>query len=211
MKPSSRTPEGEPNLCPVCGNEVRLEASQPAGDAPCPHCGHLLWFWSVHNDDSPDGRRLKRVRTATTGIVAMARSDAPRDEIVSGVLPGLLDVFLADTCCLWTVADDDFQLEFHCEAEKTTVAVEQIESERRRIVAEVFATGDLILRRGQAADSTQTCRVKPIDWLVFAAPLDRRHEPRSVIEVVRRPSTKRGADRGMSKFLDQMSKIMCGH
>ena len=44
MIPSSRTPEGEPLCCPLCGHEVRVEVSHPAGDAPCPHCGHLLWF-----------------------------------------------------------------------------------------------------------------------------------------------------------------------
>ncbi|HEY2839260.1 MAG TPA: phosphopantetheine-binding protein [Pirellulales bacterium] len=42
---SSRTPEGEPNRCPLCGKDVILEPSQPLGDAPCPHCGHLLWFF----------------------------------------------------------------------------------------------------------------------------------------------------------------------
>src|SRR5262245_24691474 len=41
---SSRTPEGEPNHCPVCGQEVRLEPSYPTSDAPCPNCGTLLWF-----------------------------------------------------------------------------------------------------------------------------------------------------------------------
>ena len=39
MNPSSRTPEGEPNQCPICGKEVRLEPSRPPGDAPCPNCG----------------------------------------------------------------------------------------------------------------------------------------------------------------------------
>lgn len=43
---SSRTPEGSPNRCPVCGAEVRIEPSRPSGDAPCPSCGHLLWFIS---------------------------------------------------------------------------------------------------------------------------------------------------------------------
>lgn len=47
MNPASRTPEGEPNRCPVCGKEVRLEPSRPPGDAPCPNCGHLLWFPST--------------------------------------------------------------------------------------------------------------------------------------------------------------------
>jgi hypothetical protein len=44
MPISSRTPEGSPNQCPLCGNAVRIEPSQPFGDAPCPSCGTLLWF-----------------------------------------------------------------------------------------------------------------------------------------------------------------------
>ncbi|QDV36037.1 hypothetical protein ElP_39470 [Tautonia plasticadhaerens] len=41
---SSRTPEGQPNNCPVCGKAIVMEPSQPFGDAPCPHCGCLLRF-----------------------------------------------------------------------------------------------------------------------------------------------------------------------
>jgi rubrerythrin len=41
---STRTPEGQPNYCPVCGKIVVMEPSQPFGDAPCPHCGCLLRF-----------------------------------------------------------------------------------------------------------------------------------------------------------------------
>src|SRR5262245_17102642 len=39
---SSRTPEGSPHRCPVCGKSVCVDPSNPAGDAPCPNCGHLL-------------------------------------------------------------------------------------------------------------------------------------------------------------------------
>jgi acyl carrier protein len=28
----------------LCGAETNLEFSDPAGDAPCPKCGHLLWL-----------------------------------------------------------------------------------------------------------------------------------------------------------------------
>ena len=44
---SSRTPEGAPNRCPVCGNSFCVEPSTPPGDAPCPHCGSLAWFGEV--------------------------------------------------------------------------------------------------------------------------------------------------------------------
>jgi hypothetical protein len=49
MTISSRTPEGEPNHCPICGLHFQLEPSPPAGDGPCPGCGHLLWFSSRRN------------------------------------------------------------------------------------------------------------------------------------------------------------------
>ena len=51
MTISSRTPEGMPGRCPVCGHAVRIEVSQPFGDAPCPACGSLLWF--VTSDSEP--------------------------------------------------------------------------------------------------------------------------------------------------------------
>ena len=44
MTVSSRTPEGYPADCPLCGAATNLEFSDPAGDAPCPSCGHLLWM-----------------------------------------------------------------------------------------------------------------------------------------------------------------------
>ncbi len=45
----SRTPEGFPARCPLCGAETNLEFSDPGDDAPCPNCGQLLWMSSrVH-------------------------------------------------------------------------------------------------------------------------------------------------------------------
>jgi anti-sigma B factor antagonist len=43
MSISSRTPEGLPSRCPICGAVPNLELSEPAGDAPCPNCGCLVW------------------------------------------------------------------------------------------------------------------------------------------------------------------------
>ena len=43
MTVSSRTPDGLPSECPLCNAKTNIEFSHPAGDAPCPNCGHLLW------------------------------------------------------------------------------------------------------------------------------------------------------------------------
>ena len=44
MTVSSRTPEGLPHRCPVCGKVAAIEPSSPGGDSTCPSCGHLLWW-----------------------------------------------------------------------------------------------------------------------------------------------------------------------
>ena len=43
MTVSSRTPEGLPSECPLCNAKTNINFSDPADDAPCPNCGHLLW------------------------------------------------------------------------------------------------------------------------------------------------------------------------
>ncbi|MGC3970830.1 MAG: acyl carrier protein [Pirellulales bacterium] len=45
MTISSRTPEGEPYRCPICDDVSNVEPSFPGGDACCPRCGHLLWWF----------------------------------------------------------------------------------------------------------------------------------------------------------------------
>ena len=42
MVVSSRTPEGEPHYCRICGDVVVVDPSEPLGDSTCPQCGILL-------------------------------------------------------------------------------------------------------------------------------------------------------------------------
>ena len=42
MVVSSRTPEGQPHLCRICGELVATEASDPLDDSTCPKCGSWL-------------------------------------------------------------------------------------------------------------------------------------------------------------------------
>ncbi len=51
MTISSRTPEGRPNRCEVCGHRCRIEPACLSPDAPCPRCGHLLWFDAGSTDE----------------------------------------------------------------------------------------------------------------------------------------------------------------
>src|SRR5215468_3000048 len=55
MTISSRTPEGHPNRCPVCRRRLRLSPSGPIADAPCPHCGSLVWFPTANTPQATAG------------------------------------------------------------------------------------------------------------------------------------------------------------
>lgn len=79
MKPSSRTPDGEPGRCPICGDILRLDPSLPPGDAPCPSCGSLVWFdsWCALGpiEDTPSRIRIEFRGGCKDQIVF---DDAPR-------------------------------------------------------------------------------------------------------------------------------------
>ncbi|MBK8913203.1 MAG: hypothetical protein IPM64_01145 [Phycisphaerales bacterium] len=62
MAISSRTPEGHPSRCSLCGTRCNLEYSAPLGDAACPSCGVLLWF-------STEVLAPLRSRLAQSGVV----------------------------------------------------------------------------------------------------------------------------------------------
>lgn len=87
MQPSSRTPEGEPNKCPICENANNIEPSGTHGDAPCPCCGHLLWF---HLEDGvleavySTGEAARLCKVSQQTIVRLFDSGELRGYIATG-------------------------------------------------------------------------------------------------------------------------------
>jgi hypothetical protein len=75
---SSRTPEGESNSCPICNAHFFIEPSSPPGDAPCPQCGHLVWFdhQEPRSGLQPTSIRAKRNPGKRVPIPQIADADA---------------------------------------------------------------------------------------------------------------------------------------
>ena len=69
MRPASRTPEGQPNECPICHSQQRIAASEfPTRDATCPNCGRLLWF-----DESTSNVNEHPTSNCKAGTVVLSR------------------------------------------------------------------------------------------------------------------------------------------
>jgi acyl carrier protein len=87
---SSRTPEGESNRCPVCGRLVTIEPSRPLrepattspGDAPCPACGHLLWFHEVTAHLGPESTRQVRLAAVRELLTGARERNLPPETLV---------------------------------------------------------------------------------------------------------------------------------
>lgn len=77
MEISSRTTEGLPNECPICGKQVWIVPSIPPGDATCPHCGSAIWFPHATGEVPDVLRQLKKrgaiVQTDDQGQVRSIR------------------------------------------------------------------------------------------------------------------------------------------
>ncbi|MEM6798726.1 MAG: phosphopantetheine-binding protein [Planctomycetota bacterium] len=105
--PASRTPEGMPSRCFVCGAEVNLEYSatgfDDSNDAPCPNCGCLLIrsaataerlyteiaaLLGIDREDLQNGRKLGKLALDSLETVELVMSleesfdaDLPPEEL----------------------------------------------------------------------------------------------------------------------------------
>lgn len=90
MRVSSRTPEGDPQRCPVCGKETRTEPSEtPTRDAPCPHCGQLLWFAAASEETATQPERSPKTYEGTLLKLGRERFGAIPGNLVHPLLEGL--------------------------------------------------------------------------------------------------------------------------
>ncbi len=80
MTISTRTPEGFPHRCPICGEITSLEPSNPGGDSCCPACGQLLWWFKdrlgeealfARNEISPASSIADDLRVSSLALVEL--------------------------------------------------------------------------------------------------------------------------------------------
>lgn len=101
---SSRTPEGRDQRCTVCGTISRIEPSSPNDDAPCPACGHLLWFSPSVTDrirKAPVQRRIPVIITVVgfaTLLVCLTISEDLREALVLALV-AFFSVRKTFICC----------------------------------------------------------------------------------------------------------------
>jgi anti-sigma B factor antagonist len=100
MEVPSGSLAGDADFCPLCGQVVIVgPAAVPAKDAPCPHCGELLWFVRKTVGDAVILTFLPGLMTGSEALertdeVLAAVGDFPRIVLNLSHLPFIASMFL---------------------------------------------------------------------------------------------------------------------
>lgn len=219
MEPSSRTPEGEPNRCPVCGGRVRLEPSQPAGDAPCPHCGCLMWFGRASAEgidplEQASGGPFDRSRAEETKqiirdwvahIKALSRSRVPPAEYFRELVDGLVRTLAARGGALWLGARGRLRLEYHVGLDSVGFSEKDLRKPPHiRWVNRVSSTGVCCAVPPRSSSRLAPQVTNPTDSLLLLCPVEHAFRTEGVVEIFQRTGTRSATQRAYLRYIEEI-------
>ena len=189
MIPASRTPEGEPNQCPICGHEVRLEPSRPPGDAPCPHCGHLLWFGLFAHPTAFSLSQATDVFRAWTQQVAQV----PYDRYFEELIPGLVKFMAAKAGAVWIPTNRGAKLKY-CHGDVEFAAATSDQEAHAHLLRQIVTDGRASVGRSPVSAGTE-------GTLLLAVPVKQEQGIKAIIEIVQYPGASWEVQQRNLRFL----------
>jgi hypothetical protein len=185
---------------------VRIEPSRPPGDAPCPNCGHLLWFpppgLSEAVKEVVADRASKRIIQKWTDQVARCPDDRYFDELISG----LVRFMGATRGAIWVVGGVRLKMKsrYQC-AEFPETPSDRERS--NRLVQEVAA-----MHRSMASEPSPkdlSCEDASVtsDSPLLAVPIRWKTRVIAVVEVAHAPGGTTDLQRRNLRFLEYVCEL----
>jgi hypothetical protein len=206
MEPSTRTPEGEPNRCPICGKTLQIEPSRPPGDAPCPHCGHLLWFEGASH---PVRETKRQIRALVAEIAQLTQQNVPPGKFYEAYLNRVVTALVAAGGMIVTKREDgSLAMQHQINLQRTNLlASEDRQRRHTHLLYKALAenTGMLVLPGSGLGE--QDVAANPTDFLLVINPL--RNGPKAVglVEIFQRADSSPLVQQGYLRFLAQMCEL----
>ena len=211
MAPSSRTPEGEPNRCPVCGKSLCIEPSRPPGDAPCPHCGCLIWFEQASSTRGDRGAVEESKRTIhdwVRHIAELSKSEVSPPVYFRELVDGVVRCLAARGGAIWLLDDEKLRVRYRVGLDNVGLPQDGLlGSAHVHLVETVLATGAASATLPRPASRNAQEQANPTNSLVLLCPLLHAHEPRGVVEVFQRTEAGPAVQRGYLRFLTQICEV----
>jgi hypothetical protein len=220
MEIPSRTPEGDSHHCPVCGKGLRIEPSTvPTPDAPCPHCGALLWFVK-----SPKGPQTsleesrKAIARLLKEVAQLSETRLAPVEYYPRFLRRLLAPLAAPAGAVW-LRKAQGAWELQAEINLGQVGLDRTENGRQmhdELLRQTALQGQarLISPRSEVGSPDHEGALggaNPTDYVVFLSPILVDEQVAGLVEVWQDPAHSPGAQRGMLRFTVCMAELASGY
>ena len=187
MLPSSRTPEGDPLRCDVCGASEAVDFSTPPGDSVCPVCGCHSWA-------TPNPRNVNSIREFVRELSDLCPRTESIDTIGSFLVSGLMSSLAAHGASLWIAK----KRKGRRRQASLELAVSTGQQEPPIFAQEVSAANDEVVRNTQVTGA---------DVLLIGVPVRRDERIVAVITIVRRSGSPAAIQRGYLRFVNQMAEV----
>lgn len=194
MCPSSRTPEGEPLRCRVCGARHRVDVANPPGDSVCPSCGAYAWLTPPRDGI---GTTKARIRAQVQEFATICLQGPTISDMAVSLVRALTRCLAAHGAILWLPTKRGWW------SRQTTLRPIACvgASDSSAFADEVRTNGQPILRDATVAEH---------DVLLIGAPISRDQRVAGVIEVLQRGGSSLAAQRGYLRFVCEMAGIVAG-
>jgi hypothetical protein len=203
MTPASRTPEGELNQCPICGKEVRLEPSRPPGDAPCPNCGHLLWFPSLRTSATDSVKLSESTFRTWTDLIA----ELPDDRYCGELVSGLVTFLAAKSGAVWIISGTRLRLK----SQQQDADLPETPTDRGRadrLLQQVAATGLSRFSHPGREPQFEEGNPEAGSSLLLTVPVKRKRKTVAIIEIAQEPGATIELQQDNMRFLERIGSLI---
>ncbi|WP_404310854.1 hypothetical protein [Neorhodopirellula lusitana] len=185
--PSSRTPEGDPASCPVCGLASAIEPSIPPGDCVCPHCGSHLWM-------TPKETSTKTaIRSFVRELQALVSADDSTTYTSGFLVAGLRRCLAAHGASLWIATEQGF-----LRRQQPRLVRNDGHPASYGFARDVIVASESIVRR-EFSDNDA--------YLHLGVPISRKTDILGVIEIAQRDVRDEHIQCGYTRFVTQMAEV----
>jgi len=188
-----------------------VEPSQPAGDAPCPHCGCLVWFEfarETHGGGSNVGEAKQAIRDWVCHITELSKSELSRRTYFRELVDGLVRCLAARAGAIWLPGEGEWRIAYHIGLEEAGIPEDRLhEPWHDRLLKEVLSSGASSATPPRRVSRQVQEKANPTRSLVLLCPINHGWETGAIVEVFQRAEAGPSTQRGYLRFLEQICEI----
>lgn len=200
----------------MCDAEVRIDPSLPAGDAPCPRCGCLIWFEPTEEKEVRQEliqetlvqEAHDAIRAWVHHITELSKGPSPKvamSRYIRELVEGLVRFLAARGGAIWLPHRDKWKISYHVGLECAAVHRSQLyQPSHARLLEKVRASGCSLAASPRGRSEFAHDEGNPTDCLLLLCPIQHHEETRAAVEVFQRTEAGPQTQLGYLRFLEQI-------